>query len=209
MLDPIPGLSFYPDLHRYHLATHGWLARSVTQVVGHDMTAKTRAYIDATRAEWLPRGNHVHAALEAHLLGHERPDALAAEVYDAWITPLLAHDLWKGAEILAVEYRLCDQRKSIAGSFDFLLRTAKGTLVLGDLKTVGKPQAINARKPATEQLGAYAAMLIDHHPSLSIGKCITVVAGPGRTRLITQSADECLGAWIDCWDAYQLTQPPF
>jgi hypothetical protein len=170
------------------------------------MPDKTRERIDATRHEWEPRGNTVHAALEAALLGHQQPDH---GVYADWITPLLANPLFKDAEILAVEYRLCDARKSLAGSFDFLLRTARGTVVLGDLKTVGSAPAAKSRKPAVEQLGAYAAMLIDHQLTLTIGKCVTVVAGPGITRVVANETDECLSAWIDCWDRYQLLQPDF
>jgi hypothetical protein len=206
MLPPIPGLEFFPDpLHRYRL-NGNWLARSVTGVVGHDMPAKTRERIDATKDTWLPRGLAVHAALEAHLLGEEQPDP---GDYADWITPMLAHPLWDGAEVLAVEYRLCDERKSLAGSFDFLLRTARGSLVLGDLKTVGSAPAAKSRKPAKEQLGAYLAMAIDHHPQLTIDKCVTFVAGPGAVNLIANEPDECLGAWVDCWDAYQLLQPDF
>ena len=205
MLDPIPGLVFHPGPHRYTL--HGqWLARSVTRVVGHDMPAKTREHIDATRGVWEPRGNACHAALESFLLNEP---AEPSEGYAAWIDSLLAHSLWKGAEVLAVEYRICDQRKSLGGSFDFLLRTAKGSVVLGDLKTVETPMAAKSRKPATAQLGAYAAMLIDHHPFLTIDKCCTVVAGPGVTRLIAEDPSDCISAWLDCWDAYQLTQPDF
>lgn len=205
MLEPIPGLEFFADLHRYRLNGQ-WLAQSVTGVVGHDMPAKTRERIDATRHEWEPRGNTVHAALEAALLGHQQPDHGA---YAEWITPLLANPLFKDAEILAVEYRLCDQRKSLAGSFDFLLRTARDTVVLGDLKTVASAPAAKSRKPAVEQLGAYTALLADHHPLITVGKCVTVVAGPGVTRVVANEPDECLSAWVDCWDAYQLLQPDF
>jgi hypothetical protein len=205
MLEPIPGLRFYPEWHRYSL-NRQWLARSVTGVVGHDMPDATRRHIDATKGEWLPRGLAGHSALEAHLLGQEQPDPGA---YAEWINPLLAHSLWKDAEVLAVEYRLCDERKSLAGSFDFLLRTARGSVVLGDLKTVGSANGAKSRKPATEQLGAYASMLIDHHPMLTIDKCVTFVVGPGVARVIPQDPSECISAWLDCWDRYQLQQPDF
>ena len=206
MLDPIPGLTFHEEAHRYHLDGYGWLARSVTGVVGHDMTDKTRAHIDATKHIWLPRGLAGHKALEQHLLGQPvDPD----ETYQPWIDSLLAHGLWKDAEILAVEYRLYDRRKSLAGSFDFLLRTAKGSVVLGDLKTVETANAAKSRKPATVQLGSYCAMFLDHHPTITIDKCCTVVAGPGVTRLIAEEPSDCISAWVDCWDAYQLLQPAF
>jgi len=202
MLDPIPGLTFDPDLHRYALNGQ-WLCTSVTKVVS-DLTPQARAHIDATRHEWEPRGNTCHAALESALLGHDGADY---GDYAEIIQPLLDHAIWQGCTVLAVEYRLCDQRKSLGGSFDFLIRTGKGKVVLGDLKTVGKAPAIDSRKPATAQLGAYLALLIDHHPFLTVDSCCTVVAGPGRTRLIPQDPNLCLGAWVDAWDAYQLAQP--
>jgi hypothetical protein len=205
MLEPIADLVFYPDpLHRYTYKGN-WLARSVTSVVGHAMTASTRRYIDSTKHIWEPRGTQIHAALEATLLGHP---VAPSEAYQSWIDNLLAHSLWRDAEVLAVEHRLCDPHKSLGGSFDFLIRTKSGKVCLGDLKTVETDVAARSRKPATEQLGSYTAMLIDHY-QLNIDKCLTVVAGPGTTRLIAQEPDECLGAWVDCWDAYQLTQPDF
>jgi len=208
MLDLLPqpsGLRFHEDIHRYWLDGHGWLARSVTGVVGHAMTASTRRYIDSTKHIWEPRGTQIHAALEATLLGHP---VAPSEAYQSWIDNLLAHSLWHGAEVLAVEHRLHCRTKNLAGSFDFLIRTKSGKVCLGDLKTVETDVAAKSRKPATEQLGAYTAMFLDHY-QLPIDKCLTVVAGPGATRLIAQDPDECLGAWVDCWDAYQLTQPDF
>ena len=206
-LKPIPGLSFHEDIHRYHREGHGWLANSVTNVADKP-SAFAQATIDATRHIWEPRGNTCHAALEAALLGLPGPDP---GEYASIIDPLLAYPLWKNAEVLAVEYRLCDKdgRKSLGGSFDFLIRTAKGKLVLGDLKTVDTVPKAKARKPATAQLGAYLSMLIDWHPHLPVDRCVTVVAGPGITTLKEDDPDECLMAWLGAWDAFQLTQPDF
>ena len=206
MLEPIPDLVFYPDpLHRY-MYKGNWLARSVTQVLSHDMPAATRARIDATRHEWEPRGNTCHAALEAALLGHAAPDP---GDYSDWITPLLAHPLFKDSEVLAVEYRLVDQRKSLAGSFDCLLRSAKGKTLLCDLKTVSSKPAATSRKPADPQLGAYNCMLIDHHPYLTVDSCLTIVAGPGITTVKASDPSECMASWLDKWDSYQLLLPDF
>ena len=70
MLEPIADLVFHEDIHRYAYKGN-WLARSVTQVLSHDMPAATRARIDATKDGpdgWLIRGNTVHACLENFLL---------------------------------------------------------------------------------------------------------------------------------------------
>ena len=206
-LPQIDGLHFKEDIHRYFREGHGWLAHSVTGVT-QDLSPFAKAKIESTKAIWEPRGNACHAALERFLLTGERTENTG---YDAIIQPLLSYPLWDGCEVLACEYRLCDKsgRKSLGGSFDFLVRTRKGKLVLGDLKTVGSTPAVTSRKPATAQLGAYCALLLDWHPRLLIDKCVTVVAGPHRTHAISQEPDECLSAWVDAWDAFQLLQPNF
>jgi hypothetical protein len=209
MLEPIPDLVFYPDpLHRY-MYKGNWLARSVTQVLSHDMSAATRARIDATKDGpdgWLIRGNTVHACLENFLL-HGDPGDVGD--FSDWVTPLLAHRLFKNFEVLAAEYSVCSPSKSLGGQFDCLLRTGKGSTVLCDLKTVTSKLAAASRKTADAQLGAYAAMLIDHHPTITIDACLTVVAGPGITTVKTSDTSDCITAWLNAWDAYNLLQPDF
>ena len=209
MLEPIADLVFYPDpLHRY-MYKGNWLARSVTQVLSHDMPAATRARIDATKDGpdgWLIRGNTVHACLENFLL-HGDPGDVGD--FSDWVTPLLAHPLFKDAEVLAAEYSVCSPSKSLGGQFDALLRTAKGKTVLCDLKTVSSKPAAASRKPADGQLGSYAAMLIDHHPTITIDACLTVVAGPGITTVKTSDPSACISAFLDAWDVYNLLQPDF
>ena len=204
-LKPREGLHFLEEPHRYYLDGFGYLAYSVTEVIS-DLTPHAKAKIEATKDVWLPRGLTCHAALEAALLGLPGPDP---GEYASIIDPLLNHDLWKGAEVLACEYRMADTKKSVGGSADFILRTAKGKLCVGDLKTVGSRPAVTSRKPATKQLGAYTQMLIDMHPHLLIDRCITVVAGPGLTRVHAEDPSTCISAWLDAWDVFNLLQPDF
>lgn len=209
MLDPIPGLTFHPGPHRYYLDGYGWLARSVTAVLSHDMPPATRARIDATKDGpdgWLIRGNTVHACLENFLLHGDPGDP---GDFSDWVTPLLAHPLFKDAEVLAAEYSVCSPSKSLGGQFDALLRTAKGKTVLCDLKTVSSKPAAASRKPADAQLGAYNCMLIDHHPYLTVDSCLTIVAGPGITTVKASDPSECMASWLDTWDSYQLLLPNF
>jgi len=151
---------------------------------------------------WAARGNAVHKALETHLAGE---GIIFENRWAPWIDPLLDCELFQGAEVIATEYRLCDASKSLGGSFDFLLRAASGEIVLGDLKTVKTKAAAKRRDPATKQLGAYVAMLNDHHPELPIDQCVTVVAAPDDCRVLKQDSDECLGQWIDAWDCFKMT----
>jgi hypothetical protein len=201
LLAPVPDLHFDAEAHRYKYKDT-WLPTSVTQVVS-DLNDVARKRIEETKHIWAPRGNTVHACLEAHLLGEAACDF---GEYGDWVKPLLSNWLWDDAEILAVEYRLVEPRKLVAGSFDFLLRTAKGSIVLGDLKTVGSAPAAKSRKTADAQLGAYAMMLEYHHPHLIIDKCVTVIAGPGVCEVKSSDPDFCSLAWLNAWDKYQVQQ---
>jgi len=199
----ITGLSFFPEWHRYRYKAE-WLARSVTGVLGAKLAPEALAnimrYKDGPDG-WAARGEQVHGALESYLRGEQ---VEFAERWSDWVDPLIECELFKDAQVIATEYRLCDARKSIGGSFDFLLKTSTGEIVLGDLKTVGSKSRARSREPATEQLGAYLAMLIDHHPALHVDKCVTVVSGPKECRVIRQNPDECVEPWLDSWDRYQF-----
>jgi hypothetical protein len=203
MLEPIPDLEFNDELHRYRYKGR-WLPFSVSKVTNRT-TPEQEAQFQRTKHIWAPRGNSVHAYCEAMLTGQTLPET----EYEKWTAELEECWLLRDSEPLAVEYRLCDPRKGLGGSFDFLLRTSNGKVALGDLKTVGSDSGVSQRKPAVAQLGGYLAMLIDHHPKLTVDWCYTVVVGPGRCRLIQSKPDECLGAWIDAWDAFKLEHCPF
>lgn len=203
MLDPIEGLEFHEGLHRYRYQGR-WLPFSVSKVTNRVHPEVQRFFKD-TEHIWAPRGNAVHGFCEAMLTGQELPET----DYSEWTDALQDCWLLRDSEPLAVEYRLCDARKGLGGSFDFLLRSPTGKLVLGDLKTVGNETAVDRRQAAKAQLGGYLAMLIDHHPLLSVDWCYTVVVGPGRCRLIQNEPDECLMAWVDAWDVFRQETCPF
>ena len=203
MLSPVLGLDFFPDLHRYRYKGR-WLPFSVSRVTNR-ATPEQEAQFERTKHVWAPRGNEVHGFCEAMLSGQELPET----DYSEWTQAMQECWLLRDSEPLAVEYRLCDPRKGIGGSFDFLLRSPNGKVILGDLKTVGNETAVDRRKPAKAQLGGYLAMLIDHHPKLTVDGCYTVVVGPGRCRLIQNEPNECLMAWVDAWDAFKLAELPF
>ena len=203
LLPPIPDLDFHAGLHRYRYKGR-WLPFSVSKVTNR-VSPEQAAHFERTKHIWAPRGNGVHGFCEAMLTGQELPET----EYGEWTEALQDCWLLRDSEPLAVEYRLCDARKGIGGSFDFLLRTSNGKVALGDLKTVGSDSGVSQRKPAVAQLGGYLAMLIDHHPKLTVDWCYTVVVGPGRCRLIQSEPNECLGAWVDAWDAFKLENCPF
>lgn len=183
-----------------------WLARTVTGVVGAklspDALTNIMRYKDGPKG-WAARGQQIHNALEGYLKGEPIE---FAEHWTDWVDPMLDCELFRDAKVIATEYRLCDAKKSMGGSFDFLLKTSSGEIVLGDLKTVGSKSKARTREPATDQLGGYLAMLIDHHPAVHVNKCVTVVAGPNECRVIRQEPDDCIEAWLDSWDRYKFEQ---
>ena len=201
LLPPIPDLEFHPDAHRYRYKGD-WLLYSVTQVVS-DLDDKARKRIEETKHIWEPRGNAVHEFLESFLIG----EALTNPGdYTDWTNALLGCWIWEGCEVLAAEYRLVDPIKRVAGSFDGLIKTAKGTTCLFDLKTVSSAPAAKSRKPAEAQLGAYRSMLATHHPYLQIDKCLTIVVGPGACEIKTSDPDACVAQWVDAWDRHVADQ---
>ncbi len=212
MIQSDPKISFNEINHRYQYDGK-YMVNSVTRVID-DLTPAAREQIARTKDGpdgWEIRGNTVHGALETHLLG------LAGEtknglIYDdkwaPWIEPLLEHWLWDDCIVEAVELRLCDPKKSLGGSLDFIVTDKSGQTVLGDLKTVSSAQSAKMRKPAEKQLGGYLQMLLDSH-RLYVDKCITLVAGPGQTVVKTSKPDDCLAAWLDSWMKFDAQQPDF
>jgi hypothetical protein len=202
MLEPIKGLEFLEDVHRYRY-NDSWMLHSVTGVLSFGMEAVVKAQIEATRDGpygWAERGKLVHCALEHHFLG-------AAEInpgrYEQWIQPLLGNWLVTDSTPLAVEYRVCDPRISLGGSFDFLVEH-EGQTILGDLKTVSSESAAKKRRAAKAQLGGYLRMLNIHHPRLWIDRCVTLVSGPGIAKVITSEPDDCIAAWDDAWGRFAV-----
>ena len=160
--------------------------------IASPLSARSEAYINSTRHIWEPRGNTVHRALEAVLKQEQIVDA---GEYGQWVNAMQQSWLLQGCEVIASEYSVCDPKRSIGGQLDFILKTAKGTTVLGDLKTVGDVEKIRTRKPATAQLGGYLEMLQGFHSSLWIDKVVTFVVGPGGARVIAEEPDAAVEAW--------------
>ena len=202
MLPSIPRLEFHPEIHRYRYK-YEWLLNNVTGVLSFDMDPAKRAAIEHYKSGekgWAARGTALHKVMEQLLKGI---DFEHADIWDDWVGDLVNCDLFQTSEALAVEYPLCDEKKDLGGSFDFLLKDEEGKLVLGDLKSCSSKSAAKRREPATAQLGAYLDMLLVHHPTLEIDKCVTVVSGPGICKTIEDDPDECLNEWYEKWGLFE------
>jgi hypothetical protein len=189
MLEPVKALEFFPDIHRYRYQGN-WVRYSVSRIA-QPATVEQQARFEETRHIWEPRGNYVHTAAEALLLGLEPED----KEYKPWVDALRNCWLLEGAETLAAEFGVVIPHHEIAGTFDGLIKTADGSITLLDFKTVQTDKAVDTRKPATAQLGGYLHGLNISNPKISIDKCCTVVIGPGRSRVISEDPDECFSAW--------------
>ena len=96
------------------------MAFSVTEIVGFGKDARAMAKHQSHQTHlgtaW-PDGPRRHGGPGQ---GAD-PESLLGTEYDAWIKPLIEHPIWEFSEVLASEFRLCDRRRSIGGSFDLLL----------------------------------------------------------------------------------------
>ena len=197
-------ISFDEKLHRYTWTPTGEvMAFSVTEIVGFGKDARAMANIEATKHIWEPRGVKVHGAMEAFAKGAD-PESLLGTEYDDWIKPLIEHPIWEFSEVLASEFRLCDRRRSIGGSFDLLLwDTITESTILVDLKTQsrsGRPYSTDA------QLGGYLAMAIDQL-GLVVDQCCTLWCKPGETKLgEDQRPARCLEEWEAAFDFWHSQQ---
>ena len=193
-LEPLP-IQFNDDAHKYIWEPSGdVMAYSVTRVCSWDMSDDKRANIEATKDVWEPRGKTVHHCLEQFLTGEAAADP---GDYSDWVEPLLAHPFWRDFKVLAVEYRMCDLKRSIGGSLD-ALGIFKGKTMLVDLKT---QKSADARPYSTDrQMGGYVSMLADHHPNIWIDECRTVWARPGKTTVgRAQNPAICCCEFQDAW----------
>lgn len=209
LLPPIEGLWMDERAHRYHFRGD-WLPFSSTGIVS-DLSPQAREQIMRTKDGpdgWAVRGTSVHGILEAHLL-HVAGVGEPVAVDDRWVPwaeSLTTHWLWRGCTVLAVEYMLCDPIRRVGGMFDFLVRTADGLTVLGDLKTVRTAAALKSRKPAAAQLGAYTSMAATWWPTIQIDRCVTLVSAPGECEMKVSDPAVCVEAWLEAWDAHQVAE---
>ena len=149
-----------------------------------------------TRSEWEPRGNTVHACLEAFLKGQEHDPGAYAE----WVEPLLSYPLWDRWDAVAAEFSMCDTRHDIAGMADCILRHKEtGQYALADLKTLGPS---GRKRDISAQLGGYVSLLARHKPEIQISKCFGIWAKPKET--FTTTFDP-----IDCQDIYERQRQVF
>jgi hypothetical protein len=191
MIDEVPGLEFFSIPHRYRYKGQ-WVPHSVTQVLGFDMSPSKRQAIDRTKDGpdgWEVRGNTCHKALDEYLRSMKLQNGHGVIYEDRWadwIDPLLDHPIFKGVEVLATEYAVYVKQKNCAGS---------------------TKKALAARRPAHAQLAAYQSMLASAHRTLVVTDLVTVVCGPGETRILYTDVETAWTHWDEAWGRYSVTLP--
>lgn len=193
--------------HCYRLGEHTF-AVSVTGVLATQKSAMAMERIEATRADWEPRGNTVHRALElAATEDGWHPDHWpACWPFIDWVWPLLTHSIWEEARLCASEMGLYSLSLDVAGTFDgaFLMPRPGGgwRRILFDLKTQGN--ADSSAYDTRPQLGGYLSLAAEH--GITFDGAATLWARPGRTQVKVHEVDECLEAWGKALQAYREVQ---
>ena len=134
LLKPLP-INRDEETHKYlNLETNQWLSYSTTEVC-NELTEEAKENIEAYRYIWQPRGETVHECLQEKMLGSGEIDP---KDYEAWVTPLLEHELFTHFEPMAVELMMPIPDKSVGGQLDLLGYDTKTKQIrLIDLKTKG------------------------------------------------------------------------
>jgi len=192
------------EQHRYRLGDHSFPI-SVTGVLASQKSAYSRQIIEATRADWAPRGTITHRALElaATVPGWHPDDWPACWPFIEWVEPLLTHALWSGVYLCASERGTYSLRENVAGTYDgaFLVPKPGGgwLRILFDLKSQGSPQS--SPYDVRPQLGGYLDLEAERGV-LYDGAC-AIWARPGRTRVSpVYDVEECVTAWREALTAY-------
>lgn len=206
-LKPNPDLQFFEDLHRYWIPSKKtWVPYSVTKICSFDMSKEARVNIERTKDNWEPRGNAIHAALEAFLKGEE---TLESGDYADWIDPLVSHPLWEKYKPIAIEHRMVSRDGYYAGSLDCLLegpdKDGNTITVLADLKTLSS--ARSKTRSIARQAGGYISMLNDQ--GVHVDKVLGIFAKPNGTELRVEDPADCLVKWCDALDCFKALRPDF
>lgn len=118
------------------------------------------------------------------------------------IAPLLSHNLWQSAQVLAAPYLAFIPRHRIAGAIDVVLQLPDGSTAIAILQCSRRNEAV---LPAVRiELGGALAAICDHR-SLFPSHAITIWAAAGNTELEYHHPDRCLGLWVDALDHIRFT----
>ena len=197
MLKPLP-IEFDEELHQYTWSPTGeTMLWSISGVV-KPLSPEQRAYLEKN-SHYAERGTAIHKTLEEFLSGQQLTDL---ETYHEWTDRLIHNSWWDDIEILALEHRLADPKRSIGGSFDGLIRKDEKVCIF-DLKT--KQHESSRREKPLAQLGAYSQMLEQHYKLLP-DEAWVVWSYPGGVDFERLDVMQCLDSWAGAWLKHEAKQ---
>ena len=196
MLKPLP-IEFNEELHQYTWSpTKETMLWSISQVVSPGPYNGD--------PEHAIRGHSVHRSLELLLSGQE---VEAPEKYWDWTDALLHHSWFDEIdEVLALEARLADPKRSIGGSCDGLIRKGKRK-ILFDLKT--KLSGTSKRRKPFAQLGAYSELLGLHYRDHQPDEAWVIWSYPGGCDFELLDLQQCRDSWEGAWIKHEARQELF
>nr|BAR30430.1 DNA replication factor Dna2-like nuclease [uncultured Mediterranean phage uvMED] len=204
MLSPLP-VAFNEERHEYTWEPTGeTMLWSVSEVV-KPLTPEQREWLEKN-SHYAERGTAIHKSLE-RFLGGDPSGWLDSdfEQYEEWTDHLIFHSWWDDIEILALEHRLADPKRSIGGSFDGLIKK-DGKTCIYDLKT--KEHESSRREKPLAQLGAYSQMLEQHYKLLP-DEAWVVWSYPGGCDFERLDVMQCLDSWAGAWIKHEARQELF
>ena len=202
MLKPLP-IEFNEELHQYTWSPTGeTMLWSISGVV-KPLSPEQREWLEKN-SHYAERGTAIHKSLE-RFLSIGLPSSEVQGVYSDWLGPLVNNSWWDDIEILALEHRLADPKRSIGGSFDGLIKK-DGKVCIYDLKT--KQHESSRREKPLAQLGAYSQMLEQHYGLLP-DQAWTVWSYPGGVDFEQLDLQQCLDRWEGAWARHELRQELF
>lgn len=201
MLDPLP-IAFNEERHEYTWEpTNEVMLWSISGVV-KPLSPEQREWLEKN-SQYAERGTAIHKSLEEYLSGQQVTDL---ESYSDWTDHLLHHSWWDEIEILALEHRLADPKRSIGGSFDGLIRK-NGKTCLFDLKT--KVAENSKREKPYAQLGAYSELLSLHYRDHEPDEAWVIWSYPGGVDFEQLDLQQCRDSWEGAWIKHEARQELF
>ena len=201
MLSPLP-ISFNEARHEYTWEPTGeQMLWSISGVV-KPLSPEQREWLDKN-SQYSERGTAIHLSLEEFLRGQQVTDL---ETYSDWTDHLIHNSWWDDIEILALEHRLADPKRSIGGSFDGLIKK-DGKVLIYDLKT--KVAENSKREKPFAQLGAYAELLSLHYRDHEPDEVWVIWSFPGGASFEQLDLQQCRDSWESAWARHELRQELF
>ena len=131
------------------------------------------------------------------------PHDPAYRIYRSILTPLLTHQTWQTANVIAAPFVLNLPSRPIAGAMDVIYQLQDGSIAIAVVHCE-RHQEQTERAILTE-LGGFVAAVCDHLLFMP-SHAVAIHAAPDLTTFHYHHPDACLGLWVDAVDHHSLLQ---